>query len=531
VDPLRTLAVWCADWPVVAAGRPPSAPVVVLHANRVVAAGAAARAHGVAVGLRRREAQSRCPSIELHEHDPARDARAFEPVLAALEELAPRIEITEPGRCALPTRGPSRYHGGDRRLAELALTRVCAAVPGVDVGVGIADGPRVAALAAYESLVRHHGARPLVVPPGAAPSFLAPLPTTHLGLVGADDELVDVLRRLGLRTLGRFAALPVPDVLARFGPPGADAHTLAAGRERRPALVRDPPEDLAVAMDLDPPADRVDHATFAAKALADELHDRLGGLGLACRRVLVVAETELGERIERWWRHDGTLSAAAVAQRARWQLEGWLGSGRTVARSLGAVTHLALVPDEVVPGAGRQLGFWGERDGLDDDARRAVDRVRGLLGEEAVCVPEWRGGRAPGERYRLVPAGSVDLGDAEARVDAVDPGPEPWPGAVPTPSPAVVPPNPLPAELLDDRGRRVAVSGRGDISASPSHCDLPGSGRVAVRSWAGPWCTEERWWDAIGHRRRARVQVVLADGTAHLLALESGSWWLEASYD
>jgi hypothetical protein len=51
---------------------------------------------------------------------------------------------------------------------------------------------------------------------------------------------------------------------------------------------------------------------------------------------------------------------------------------------------------------------------------------------------------------------------------------------------------------------------------------------------------EERWWDPIGHRRRARLQVVLASGdapshpsagAAHLLTLEAGSWWLEATYD
>ena len=31
--------------------------------------------------------------------------------------------------------------------------------------------------------------------------------------------------------------------------------------------------------------------------------------------------------------------------------------------------------------------------------------------------------------------------------------------------------------------------------------------------------------------RTCRLQVVLTDGTAHLLALESGRWTIEATYD
>ena len=75
-----------------------------------------------------------------------------------------------------------------------------------------------------------------------------------------------------------------------------------------------------------------------------------------------------------------------------------------------------------------------------------------------------------------------------------------------------------------------------------------GDGTVRVRAWAGPWCVDERWWDAVGHRRRARLQVVLepetgpgqvpagraghpSTGAAHLLTLEDGRWWLEATYD
>ena len=94
---MRTLVLWCPDWPVVAAVLAGEAvagvPVAVLRANRVVAVSAGARGDGIRRGMRRREAQSRVPEVELLDDDPARDARGFEPVVAALERFTPLIEI------------------------------------------------------------------------------------------------------------------------------------------------------------------------------------------------------------------------------------------------------------------------------------------------------------------------------------------------------------------------------------------------------------------------------------------------------
>src|SRR3954454_25415964 len=90
---VRTLVVRVPDWPVIAAGVPLHEPAAVFFANRVVASSPAARADGVQPNMRRREAQGRCPELAVLEHDPARDARAFEPIVGALDLLTPRIEV------------------------------------------------------------------------------------------------------------------------------------------------------------------------------------------------------------------------------------------------------------------------------------------------------------------------------------------------------------------------------------------------------------------------------------------------------
>lgn len=519
---VRTLVVWCPDWPVVAAGASPDDPAAVLAANRVVAATPAARNEGVATGQRRREAQGRCPDLVVVERDEARDARLFEPVVRAVERFTPRIEITEPGTLAFPTLGPSRYFGGDDEL----VARVRAAADAVlsergwssHVRVGVADGPFAASRAA------RRGEPTWVVPPGESAAFLAPLPVSVLGR----DELADVLVRLGLRTIGELAALDAADVVARFGAEGALVHRLASGLDERPPSTLPPPLDLEVGAELDPPAERVDTAAFVAKSLADELHDRLHPLGLSCTRVLIVAETEHGEVLERRWRHEGALSAVAIADRVRWQLDGWL-NGSAAARPTAGITRLVLVPDEVVPARGRQLGFWGGETASADRAARAVARVQGLLGPSAVAVPEWAGGRAPADRITLVPAAGVDLSEPRtvAPPGALD---APWPGQVPRPAPARVHHEPVRAEVLDGRGRPVGVSGRSMLTASPAQLSVRGGPWRPVEAWAGPWPVEERWWDPDAARRRARFQMVAA-GRAHLLSIEGGTWWVEATYD
>ena len=67
--PVRTVAMWCPDWPVVAAASVEDiaslVPVAIVAGNRVVACSAIARVDGVRRGLLRREAQSRCPDLVL----------------------------------------------------------------------------------------------------------------------------------------------------------------------------------------------------------------------------------------------------------------------------------------------------------------------------------------------------------------------------------------------------------------------------------------------------------------------------------
>ncbi len=167
-----------------------------------------------------------CPSL-LAEGGRGEEVRAFLGVLDAVGELCPWVEAVRLGVCALPARGPSRFFGGEGALVE----RVTAAVEGV-VGpgaarVGVADGLFAAVLAAQAQLA---------VPRGGTAEFLSQWSVAVL----RRDELTVTLQRLGIHTLGRFAALPARHVLARFGADAGACHEVARGRSGELAGLRDP---------------------------------------------------------------------------------------------------------------------------------------------------------------------------------------------------------------------------------------------------------------------------------------------------
>ena len=526
----RLGVLWCPNWAVVAAQAAAAEPVVVLHGNRVVAHSLAAAREGVAVGQRRRQAQAACPGARLIVHDPEGDARQFEKVVSAIAALIPRVELTEPGMLSFLAKGPSRYFGGEQAMAMHMAGVAIEAIGAVDVlaavggfGVGLADGRFAAAIAARQAAA---GGTPVIVSNGveATARFLAPLPVQLLASVaGLDADFVQLLQRLGVRQLGQLAALSVADVLARFGRQGEFAHRLAGGGDDRPPDTVAPPSGLIAVQVLDDPAHHVDTLVFIARQMADELCSALGADGKVCTRLIITAETDHSERNERQWYRSTGLSAAAMVERARWQLDAWVNSAALTA----GVTMLRLEPVEVRSDDGVQLGLWGGRTQADDWAARAVARLATLAGAEHVLVPVATGGRLPGDAYSWVPAVTADLAEPSQRLT---PDEGPWPGSLPSPSPAIVHPQPLVIDVRDAQGRAVRVTGRGAVSAAPATVQRTGAATESIVAWGGPWPLEERWWDASRARRSARFQLLTGSGSLLLACLERQQWWLLGEY-
>lgn len=510
---MRILVVWCPDWPVLShlAEIGGAAPVAVLEKGRVLACSPQARADGVRRGMRRRDAQARCPEVVLRDHRPDADARAFDDILVAVEAISPAVSPIRPGLLALAV--PSRYYGGESEAA--AVIAECLVGLGVwDVRCGIAD----TMFAAEQAARRAPAQECVVVQSRRTTEFLAPLPIEVIDTVPDESgSLVDLLRRLGLRTLGDFAALPAPDVHTRFGSRGSLLHRLASGHDPRPVARRQVPPDLSVTTPFEPPLDRVEAVAFSLRTAAEGFVAHVADRGGVVTAVRIEVVTDRGEEYVRVWRHPRWFSSADLVDRVRWQLE----SGRVEERT-GAVAEVRLVPELVEPVGDHAEGLFGG--GPDEQVERGVARVQSMVGPEAVRSAGVQGGRSPRDRQLVEPWGE--------KPPSTRPVARPWPGSIPPPAPATVFADPSPAMVVGAEGQSVGVSGRGGLIGVPVRFRATAESTwQPVAAWAGPWPVDDQWWDEAAARRVARFQVVGVDGSAWLMVVENGQWWTEARYD
>jgi len=203
----------------------------------------AAEAFGVRAGMRLGEALARCPRLALFPPDPVGVGEAWERLTQRLEAIGAAVESEHPGLAHFEAWGLRRIHGGTEEEVIAAARRAL----GVPTRIG-AGPTRFCATAAATRARRR---RAEIVRGGelAAADYLAPLPATLLRARGRLVELPPALERLGVTTLGEFAALPRAAVADRFGALGLTAHDLACGRDG-PLVARLPSEHLEESLTL-----------------------------------------------------------------------------------------------------------------------------------------------------------------------------------------------------------------------------------------------------------------------------------------
>jgi protein ImuB len=521
---MRTLCVWFPDWPLADIEVEPDRPCFVFEdrpsrvsggeAQRIRAANAAAREAGVELGMGRRAAEALCPTALVLARDLAAETRRFEQVVLVLEGLIPRVEVVEPGLALVPVEGATLYYGGEGPLVERVDKELSNVIdPRNALRIGLAEGPFAARWAAT---LADHG--PQVIEDTAA--FLSTLDISTL----EKDELIATFRWLGVSTLGELAGLPREAVASRFGYSGLHAHRLASGEDQAPRPRSIPPH-LAVEAFYDDPLETLDQVAFSARALSVRLMLGLRKEGLAPYRVEITAEAAQsnkfggangsGDKVRsRTWRSADPFVEATLTERVWWQLRAWVEQGGVP----GGLTRLRLDPSDL-SGDGRQLALLEPVAGLDgtlgwqgyDPARpeveRALARAQALVGPEGVLQASPQGGRMPAEQVLWHRFGE-EPGVAERDATA------PWPGATPGPSPALVPPEPVPFDIEWDEG-------------IPTRVRL-GSRWEPVLNWAGPWRLTGRWWK--GEPHADRYQLVTSAG-AFLVVVRNASSFLAGIYD
>ena len=387
-------------------------PLAVEHEGRIVCADAAALDAGIRPGQTVTEAIAACGLVELAPHAPAADLAALRALAEAMLALVPAVEPVRPdallldaGAAHLAAREPAV---AERLLAEGARGLALELGWCVRAVVATGKGPALALARAAVAAVR-------IVPPGAEPRALAPLPLHALGLDGATSER---LAGLGIDSAGALARLPIESLAHRFGVAGVAAARLARGEDARP-LVSWTPETLPEeSLELEGAVESAEPVLFAVKRLANRVAARLAGRALGATRLKLVLRLD----------PRGEERLFVPLARPTAEAGSWLGTLRErifALRLPAAVTGLRLAAIEVAPLHAEQLAI-GDRPEAIAALESVLARLAGRLGDGALFAAEQVERHRPEAAYRPIPfrrerrEGRPKGGDAAPLLDGPD---------------------------------------------------------------------------------------------------------------
>ena len=342
-------------------------PVVVGDADgHVLAVSEEALQFSVEPGIPVRQAEHLCPHATLLTSDPIEADRLRERIAAALYDLAPCVEVRVEGIAWLDLEGvpsPSESIREARRRMRTAIGR--------EPRLGLAPGPFSARLAA----ARARPGRLLKIDDARA--FLAPLPTRELSL---DDEQMERLDLLGLRTLGAVAAIGPRELESQLGREGRRAVLLARGLEPDQLTPWQPPMFTSAHRQFEPPVQDREALLFVARALCGDLAEELGlrGAGAKQMRVRLNCEGSDVEARESIVRHP--LSSAA-------ELFGLAGSWIKSWQPHAPITEMWIELPVLEAAGRRQLRLWTGGDGNSDEVAAALERLQERHGDAVVRKP------------------------------------------------------------------------------------------------------------------------------------------------
>ena len=409
-SPRRILSIWLASFAIdrwrIAEGcdrgeGADAAPLVLItetaHGPRIAAANIAARQAGARIGTMLADARALCPSIAAVPADPAGDLDALEKLAAWARRWGPWSALDPADGLLVDVTAVAHLFGGEARL----LADVHRAFEGRGFAIRTAIAPTAGAAWA----LAHHGPeRCILAPPYSSPprndgeahyeyiaNRLADLPVAALRL---DDDVLTVLRRLGLKRLGELATVGRDALHRRFrNRKSPSANPLIRmdqllGRVPEPLLPVVPQQMPLVQRRLMEPIRHRDLLDTVLADLASDMVRELEGLGQGARRL------DLG-----LWRVDGevivkTLELAAATRDAGHltRLFGEKLDGIDAGFGIELV-RLRASWAEPMPTAQADIEAAAERHGTSLSA--FVDRLTTRLGPKAVRRPVLKGSHIP----------------------------------------------------------------------------------------------------------------------------------------
>ena len=362
--------------------------------------------------------------------------------------------------------------------------------------------------------------------------------TTHQASRGkrraAENRLLEILTKWGIKTLGALAALSGPEIHERLGERGAGWQALARGLDARPMVPWVDEVPFEAALELEWPIEGLEPLSFVLARLLEPLSERLE----RADRGAAVIYTSL------------RLTSRTVFTRTL-QLPAPMRDPKTLRTLilLDLESHPPDAPIDIVrvlveptPAKVLQWTLLERARAAPEQVTTLTARLTALMGAghvgSPVLVDTWRPGSFTMSDFR---SQISDLSKIESPINQ--------PSAICNLKSALRRFRfPVPARVVVTEGRPIRVQ-----------LDRPGFSSGAIVQAAGPWRTSGNWWETegpgVGTARTVRTlrtvrtvrtvrtlasswdrdewDVAMADGTVYRLVVERGvgQWFLEGVID
>ncbi|MFI6478040.1 DNA polymerase IV [Nonomuraea sp. NPDC050663] len=332
-----------------------------------------ARAYGVHSAMPMSRARRVCPQAAIIPPSHGKYGEVSKGVMEIFHSVTPLVEPIASDEAFLDVGGARKRLGSPAAIARLIRAQVRERY-GITCSVGVASSKFVAKLASKQC--KPDGL--LVVPEADVVAFLHPLPVSALWGVGERTETA--LTRLGIRTVGDLARVPVPTLQRELGPAaGGHLAALAWGRDERPVTAHVPDKSIGneetFSVDIDDP----EMIKRELLRLSERVASRMRKSGYVGRTVSVKLRRADFSTINRSKTLREPTDVAQEIYSTACALFGASGLERVRLRLVG-VRMEQLTPAD---GATHQLSL-GERESGWREAERAMDKAIRRFGPDAV---------------------------------------------------------------------------------------------------------------------------------------------------
>jgi nucleotidyltransferase/DNA polymerase involved in DNA repair len=271
---------------------PFTTPLALVVNDSIYALNAPAEQAGLRRHMPEREARSRVPEVLFRPAQPMRDAETIALMLDCIQHHTDTLDpVTSPHMPFIQMAMPVKRRADQIEVAQ-QIGRTIREQTTLTPAFAIAPVPFTARTTARVTPVGNVR----YVEAGRDKALLARCPVSLLPLSG---EVLRRLHRLGITTIGQFAALPPDAVLHQFGASVNVAHAIANGRDPSPLRPLEPPPAFKVAHTFTDPISYRQPLEAVLSRMSDRLAAQLRASRFSTSLIRLVVMTEDGTDYEK----------------------------------------------------------------------------------------------------------------------------------------------------------------------------------------------------------------------------------------